>query len=80
MVSIMIMPSGKQPVPGPLARVFSAHVRRVIERDGVTHEALAKAMGVSRTYLSKRLRDDMQFTLNDVEAISLAFGLDLPKL
>ena len=76
----MSMSSGSQPVPGPLARAFSAHVRMVIERDRVTQEALAKAIGMSRTYLGKRLRDEMQFTLNDVEAISLALGLDLPKL
>lgn len=76
----MSMPSGSQPVPGPLARAFSAHVRMVIERDGVTHTALAKAIGQSRNYVGKRLRDEMPFTLNDVESISLALGLKLPEL
>jgi len=76
----MIMPSGKQPVPGPLARAFSAHVRVVMERDGVTASALSVAAGVSRNYLGKRLRDEVPFTLNDVEAISRALGLDLPVL
>ncbi|GAP53827.1 hypothetical protein AHiyo6_03920 [Arthrobacter sp. Hiyo6] len=76
----MSMPSGKQPVPGPLARAFSAHVRKVMERDGVTASALAVATGVSRNYLSKRLRDEVPFTLNDVEAVSTALGIELPKL
>lgn len=76
----MSMPSGKQPVPGPLARAFSAHVRQVIERDGISHEALAKATGVSRNYVGKRLRDELSFTLTDVEEISKALGLKLPEL
>ncbi len=76
----MIMPSGKQPEPGPLARAFSAHVRTVMDRDGVTHAALAKAIGVSRNYVGKRLRDEVPFTLNDVEAISAALGIELPEL
>lgn len=76
----MSMPSGKQPEPGPLARAFSAHVNMVMQREGITKAAMAKATGLSRTYLSKRLRDEVPFTLNDVEAISTVLGLDLPEL
>lgn len=76
----MIMPSGKQPEPGPFARAFSAQVRMVIERDGITKEALAAATGVSRNYLSKRLRDEVPFTLNDVEALCKVLGMKPPKL
>jgi transcriptional regulator with XRE-family HTH domain len=76
----MSMPSGSQPKPGPLARAFSGHVRMVMARDRVTAKELAAKAGVSRSYLGKRLRDEVSFTLNDVEAISLALGLDLPKL
>jgi transcriptional regulator with XRE-family HTH domain len=76
----MVMPSGKQPTPGPFARRFSAHVRAVMVERDVTVLALAKASGVSRNYMGKRLRDEAPFTLNDVEAISEALGLDLPKL
>jgi DNA-binding phage protein len=76
----MPMPSGKQPSPSPLAREFSAHVRMVMARDHVTMQALADAAGISRTYLGKRLRDEVPFTLNDVEAISKALRIDLPKL
>ena len=76
----MSMPSGKQPEPGELARAFSAHVRLVKDRDGVTDSALARATGLSRNYLGKRLRDEVPFTLNDVEVISKALGIRLPKL
>jgi transcriptional regulator with XRE-family HTH domain len=76
----MSMPSGSQPKPGPLARAFSGHVRMVMARDRVTAKELAAKAGISRSYLGKRLRDEVPFSLNDVEAISLALGLDLPKL
>lgn len=79
-IAFMIMPSGKQPAPGQLAREFSAHVRAVMLRDGVTALALAEASGLSRNYLGKRLRDEMPFTLNDVEVISKALKLKIPKL
>lgn len=46
----------------------------------VTAQALAEATGISRSYLGKRLRDEAPFTLNDVEAISRALGMDLPEL
>jgi len=49
-------------------------------RDGVTALALAEASGLSRNYLGKRLRDEMPFTLNDVEVISKALKLKIPKL
>lgn len=76
----MSMPSGSQPRPGPLARAFSAHVRMVMARDRVTAKDLAEATGLSRSYLGKRLRDEVPFSLNDVEAISVALGLKLPEL
>jgi DNA-binding phage protein len=76
----MSMPSGSQPKPGPLARAFSGHVRMIMARDRITAQALAEASGLTRSYLGKRLRDEVSFTINDLEAISLALGLDLPKL
>lgn len=49
-------------------------------RDRITDEALAKATGISRSYLGKRLRDEVPFTLNDVESICKALGIQPPKL
>lgn len=76
----MIVPSGKQPEPGELARAFSAHVRMVMARERVTAKALANATKISRSYLGKRLRDEAPFTLNDVEAICKALGIQPPQL
>lgn len=76
----MPVPSGKQPSPSPLARAVSAHFRIVMARDHVTTVALAEMTGISRTYLGKRLRDEVPLTLNDVEAISKALGIEMPKL
>jgi DNA-binding phage protein len=76
----MPMPTGKQPEPSPLARAFSSHVRVVMAQQRVTAQALAEKTGLSRSYLGKRLRDEVPFSLNDVEAISVALGLKLPDL
>lgn len=76
----MIMPSGTQPVAGQLSRAFSARVRMLMARDRVTAQALAEAAGLSRSYLGKRLRDESAFTLNDVESISRALKIEMPRL
>ena len=51
----MSMPSGKQPVPGPLARAFSAQVLRAMERERVTATALAEADDRLKTKIMKVL-------------------------
>lgn len=76
----MSMPSGTQPAPGPLARAFSERVRVEMARQRVTAQALADTTGLSRNYLGKRLRDEVPFTLNDVESISHALKMDLPEM
>jgi transcriptional regulator with XRE-family HTH domain len=52
----------------------------VMARERVTAKDLAAVTGISRSYLGKRLRDEAPFSLNDVEAISKALGIDLPEL
>jgi transcriptional regulator with XRE-family HTH domain len=37
---------------------------------------LAAATGLSQNYLSKRLRDELPFTLNDIDRIAVALGID----
>ena len=76
----MPMPAGKQPEPSPFARAFSSRVRVVMAQQRVTVQALADRVGVSRSYLGARLRDELSFTLTDVEAISKALGMELPTL
>ncbi|MGK3957847.1 helix-turn-helix domain-containing protein [Arthrobacter sp. R4] len=75
----MPVPTGKQPSPSPLARAFSSRVRIAMADQRVTAQALAKSVGVSRSYLGKRLRDEVSFTLNEVESISRILGLELPE-
>jgi transcriptional regulator with XRE-family HTH domain len=76
----MSVPSGKQPVPGPLARAFSRRVRLEMTDQTITAQSLAAKSGLSRSYLGKRLRDEAPFTLNDVEAICVALKIEPPQL
>ena len=76
----MPVPTGKQPEPSPLALAFSSRVRVVMAQQRVTAQALAVQTGLSRSYLGKRLRDEVPFSLNDVEVISKALGMELPIL
>lgn len=77
---VMDMASGKQKAAGEFARAVSAEIRAVMARQRVSGAKLAEAAGMSQGYLSKRLRDQAPFTLNDVEAISKALGEDLLRL
>lgn len=76
----MGVPSGKQPPPGRYARAFSERDRMAKARERMTEQALADACGMSRTYLGKRLRDDVPFTLNDMEVLCQVLGIKPPKL
>lgn len=76
----MIVPSGKQAEAGPFARAIAAEIRAVMARHRVTMTLLADRAGMSRSYLGKRLRDEVALTLNDVEAICDAMREDLSGL
>jgi transcriptional regulator with XRE-family HTH domain len=76
----MSMPSGKQPESGPFARAISAEIRAVMGRHRVSQALLAQRVGVSKNYLGKRLRDEVPFTANDIEAICDAMREDLLDL
>ena len=71
----MSMPTGKQPEAGPFARAISAEFRSVIGRRQMSGQELANLSGLSRSYLTKRLRDEAAFTANDIEAICGALEL-----
>lgn len=49
-------------------------------RRRISQVALAEHMGVSQNYVSKRLRDELPFTLNDVEVIARVLGLSFTEL
>lgn len=76
----MVVPSGKQAEAGPFAQAISAEIRAAMARHRVTVTLLADRAGMSRSYLGKRLRDEVALTLNDVEAICEAIREDLPGL
>lgn len=79
-VTLMFMPAGPHPEPRRLSRAFSVRVRFAMAEERVTVTALARAAGLSRNYLGKRVRDEAPWSLNDVEAICEALGMPLPKL
>lgn len=76
----MVMPSGKQPEPGPFARAISAEIRSAMAKHRVSGVQMANSTGRSQSYLSKRLRDEVAFTANDVEDICKFLGEDLLAL
>lgn len=76
----MIVPSGKQGPSGPFARAIAAQVREAMARHRISAARLAPLVGVSQSYLSKRLRDEVPLTLNDVESICLALGEDIQAM
>lgn len=41
---------------------------------------VAAATGLSQNYLSKRLRDELPFTLNDLDRIARVLGVDATSL
>lgn len=76
----MRMPSGSQGPSGPFATAVAAEVRAVMGRHWISGTQLAGRIGVSQTYLSKRLRNDAAFTLNDLSAICEALNEDVFQL
>ena len=76
----MTMPSGKQGPSGPFARAIAAQVREAMARHRISAARLAPLIDVSQSYLSKRLRDEVPLTLNDVEAICTALGEDIQAM
>lgn len=73
----MSMPSGKQPESGKFARAISAEIRSAMARQRMSGAQLASKTDRSQSYISKRLRDEVAFTANDVEDICEVLGEDL---
>lgn len=74
------MPSGKQPEPGPFARAVAAEIRSAMARHRVSGAELARSTDRSQSYVSKRLREEVAFTANDVEEICDVLEEDLLAL
>lgn len=65
---------------GDYARMVSAEVRRVMGDKRVSGNYLARELNVSQNYLSKRLRNQLPFTLNDIERIAAVLDMDFDEL
>lgn len=74
------MSSGKSQSSGAYAAAVSSEIRAAMARNRISGVELAKKAGVSQNYISKRLRDEMPFTLNDVEVIANILGLTFEEL
>lgn len=72
-----LMPLGRTPEAGELARALSAEVRAALARQRMTVKDLALKAGLSESYLGKRLRDDAPMTINDLESVCAALGEDV---
>ncbi len=71
------MPSGTQPEPGPFARAVSDEIRLAMTRRRISGTQLAVMTGRSRSYITKRLRNESAFTANDCEDICRVLHEDL---
>ena len=76
----MVMPSGKEPEPGPFACAVSDEIRLTMTRHRVSGSQLAAMIGRSQSYVAKRLRNEAAFTANDVEAICQVLQEDLLRI
>jgi transcriptional regulator with XRE-family HTH domain len=74
------VPSGKQAESGDFARAISAAFRWSMTRQKISGAQLADKTSRSQSYISKRLRDDVPFTANDIEEICKALNEDLGQL
>ncbi|SDK81218.1 helix-turn-helix transcriptional regulator [Arthrobacter sp. ok362] len=76
----MSMPSGKQPESGKFARAVTDEILMSMARKRISGAQLASETSRSQSYISKRLRNEVAFTVNDIEEICDALGEDLLDL
>jgi transcriptional regulator with XRE-family HTH domain len=70
------MSTGRGDAPSDYARAVSAEIRKLMGARWMSNAGLAKATSLSQNYLGKRLRDELPFTLNDIDRIAKALGVD----
>ncbi|QIG57708.1 helix-turn-helix DNA binding domain protein [Arthrobacter phage Shoya] len=74
------VPSGKQSESGDFACALSAAIRWSMTRQRISGAQLAERTSRSQSYISKRLRDEVPFTANDIEEICKVLNEDLVQL
>jgi len=63
-------------VEGELQRIVGRNLRAHRERQGLSQEAFAEAVGVHRTYMGGLERGERNLTLKSVERIAEKIGVD----
>ena len=58
----------------------AAEVRASLARKGETAAWLSESAGISKTALSRKLRGDVSFTVEEVVAVADALGIDADTL
>ncbi|HYV14887.1 MAG TPA: helix-turn-helix transcriptional regulator [Conexibacter sp.] len=61
---------------GELQRIVGRNLRAHRERQGLSQEAFAEAVGVHRTYMGGLERGERNLTLKSVERIAEKIGVD----
>jgi transcriptional regulator with XRE-family HTH domain len=63
-----------------LRNVFAANLRREREMRGLSQEHLALLAGVHRTYVGSVERGERNISIDNIERLALALGLEPAKL
>jgi len=74
------VPSGKEAESGEFARAISAAIRWSMVRQKISATQVAARTSRSQSYISKRLRDEVSFTANDIDEICKVLNEDLVQL
>ena len=74
------MPANPNAPAGVQPKAFPEVLRAHMGRQRLYRKALAGKVGVSQNYLAMRLRDEVPFTVNDIENVAAALRLPLPQL
>lgn len=71
------MPSGTRPLPGPLSLAVAHTLSTAIRDRGRAQAEVAAAADMSASQLSRALSGQKVFTLDQLDAVCAAIGLDL---
>lgn len=71
------MPSGTRPLPGPLSLEVAALLSEALRSRGVPQSAVAAAADMSASQLSRTLSGQKVFTLDQLDAVCTALGVDV---
>ncbi|MEV8269116.1 helix-turn-helix transcriptional regulator [Microbacterium oleivorans] len=74
------MPSGSQPLPGPLSKAVADLLSSNIASGGFRQGTIARAAGLSASQLSRCLSGQKVFTLDQLDAVCQALGVSISDI